>query len=70
MTKDKRRKFTAEFKAQVVLEVISGAKGFTEGCRQYQVSDQTLSLCWLLGPSVQKSEIFGGTVSLFNQTPL
>ncbi len=43
MTKDKRRKFTAEFKAQIVLEVISGAKSFTEACRQYQVSEQTLS---------------------------
>ena len=43
MSKDKRRKFTAEFKAQVVLEVISGAKSFTEACRQYQVSEQTLS---------------------------
>jgi transposase-like protein len=43
MTKSKRRSFTAEFKAQVVLEVISGIKTFSEACRQYQLSEQTLS---------------------------
>ena len=43
MTKSKQRSFTAEFKAQVVLEVISGIKTFSEACRQYQVSEQTLS---------------------------
>ena len=43
MTKIKRRSFTAEFKAQVVLEVISGIKMFSEACRQYQLSEQTLS---------------------------
>ena len=43
MTKSKRRSFTAEFKTQVVLEVIGGIKTFSEACRQYQVSEQTLS---------------------------
>jgi transposase len=43
MTKSNRRSFTAEFKAQVVVEVISGVKTFSEACRQYQVSEQTLS---------------------------
>jgi transposase len=43
MTKSKRRSFTAEFKAQVVLEVISGVKTFSEACREYQLSEQTLS---------------------------
>jgi transposase len=43
MTKFKRRTFSAEFKAQVVLEVISGVKTFSEACRQYQLGDQTLS---------------------------
>ena len=42
MTKSKRRSFTAEFKTQVVLEVIGGIKTFSEACRQYQVSEQTL----------------------------
>lgn len=43
MTDNKQRSFTAEFKAQVVLEVISGTKSFMEACRQYQISEQTLS---------------------------
>lgn len=43
MTKGKRRTFTAEFKAQVVLEVSSGVKTFSEACRRYQVGEQTLS---------------------------
>ena len=43
MTKFKRRTFPAEFKAQVVLEVISGVKTFSEACRKYQLGDQTLS---------------------------
>jgi transposase len=43
MTKSKRHTFTAEFKTQVVLEVISGVKTFSEACRQYQLSEQTLS---------------------------
>jgi len=43
MTKGNRRSFTAEFKAQVVLEVISGVKTFSEACRQYQLSEQILS---------------------------
>jgi transposase-like protein len=43
MTNNKQRSFTAEFKAQVVLEVISGTKSFMEACRQYQISEQTLS---------------------------
>jgi transposase-like protein len=30
MTKSKRRSFTAEFKTQVVLEVIGGIKTFSE----------------------------------------
>ncbi len=43
MTKSKRRTFTSEFKAQVMLEVVSGVKTFSEACRQYQLSEQTLS---------------------------
>jgi transposase-like protein len=37
-----RRKFTPEFKAQVVLELLSGAKSGAEACRQYQVNAQLL----------------------------
>ena len=38
----KRRKFTPEFKAQVVLEVLSGAKSNAEACRDYQLQPQLL----------------------------
>jgi len=33
-----RRRFTREFKARVVLELISGAKSLAEVCRQYQLN--------------------------------
>ena len=35
-----RRRFTAEFKAQVVLEVISGMKTAAEACREYRLKPQ------------------------------
>ncbi len=45
MTKVKRSLFTSEFKAQVVLGVISWVRTFSEACRQYQLGKQTLSRC-------------------------
>jgi transposase-like protein len=33
-----RRKFTAAFKAQVVLELLSGAKSSVELCREHQIA--------------------------------
>jgi transposase-like protein len=38
-----RRKFTAEFKAKVVLEVISGEKGLMQASREYDIKDSVLS---------------------------
>ena len=38
-----RRRFTAEFKARVVLEVISGAKTAAEICREHNLKPQLLS---------------------------
>jgi transposase len=38
-----RRKFTAEFKAQVVLDLVSGAKSTAELCRQHQLNPQLLA---------------------------
>ena len=38
----KRRKFTAQFKARVVLELISGAKSMAQACRQYGIRDSLL----------------------------
>lgn len=39
----KRRRFTAEFKAQVVLELVSGAKTAAEICREHDIKPQLLS---------------------------
>jgi transposase len=39
----KRRKFSPEFKAQVVLEVLSGAKSGAQVCREYGIRSQLLS---------------------------
>jgi transposase len=39
----KRRKFTPEFKAQVVLEELTGVKDKAEICREYRLSRQLFS---------------------------
>lgn len=39
----KRRTFTAEFKARVVLKVISGMKSAAEVCREHSIKPQLLS---------------------------
>ena len=39
----KHRSFTAEFKAQIVLEIISGAKRSSEICRKHQIKPQLLN---------------------------
>ncbi len=39
----KHRSFSPEFKAQVVLELLSGMKSNTDLCRQYQISSQLLA---------------------------
>jgi transposase len=38
-----RRQFTAEFKAQVVLELLSGAKSSAELCRERQIASSVLA---------------------------
>jgi transposase-like protein len=40
---NKRRSFTPKFKAQVVLEVLSGAKSTAEACREYELQGQALN---------------------------
>ena len=39
----KRRTFRPEFKAQVVLEVLTGAKSAAQVCREHQLKDTVLS---------------------------
>jgi transposase len=38
-----RRQFTAEFKAQVVLDLLSGAKSSAELCREHQLAASVLA---------------------------
>lgn len=38
-----RRNFTPEFKARVVLEVLSGIKSPAEACREYEIKSDLLS---------------------------
>ena len=40
MSKRKRRSFSAEFKAELVLSVLTGEKSQAEVCREYQLSAQ------------------------------
>jgi transposase len=53
-----RRQFTAEFKAQVVLELLSGAKSRAERCRGHQSAASGLS-DW-------KAHFLARAASLFN----
>ena len=39
---DKRRKFTPQFKAKVVLELLSGAKSPAQACREYGLRDSLI----------------------------
>ena len=39
----KRRTFSPEFKAQAVLEVLTGTKGGAQVCREHQIKDSVLS---------------------------
>ena len=43
MAKQKRRNFTPEFKAEVVLEALSGKSSQAELCRRHNLSDERLS---------------------------
>lgn len=40
---EKRRKFTPEFKAEVVIEAITGQSSQAELCRRHNLSDERLS---------------------------
>lgn len=55
----KHRSFTPDFKAQVVLEVISGSRSAAEVCRQYELKPQLLST-W-------KSELVDNAAKVFQR---
>ena len=54
-----RRNFSANFKAKVVLELISGEKGLAEASREYGIKDTVLSR-W-------KQEFIAKAAQLFEQ---
>ena len=57
-----RRRFTAEFKAQVVLDVLSGSKSAAEVCREHQLNPQVLAR-W-------KTELVERAALMFEQNQL
>ena len=57
MAKRKRRHFTAEFKAKVVLEALSGESSQAELCRRHNLSEEQLST-W-------KQQLLENAASLF-----
>ena len=52
-----RRKFTAEFKSQVVLQVLSGERTVAEVCREHDLTAQTVS-DW-------KAQLLAGAAQIF-----
>lgn len=54
-----RRQFSAEFKARVVLEVLSGQKRAAEVCREYQLKPDLLSR-WKADFVAQAASVFQG----------
>jgi transposase len=53
-----RRAFSAEFKARVVLEVLSGAKNAAEVCREHQIKPQ-LFASWKAQFLENAPQVFG-----------
>ena len=60
MAKRKRRNFTPEFKAEVVLEALRGESSQAELCRRHNLSEDQVSK-W-------KQQFLGNAVSLFAST--
>ena len=53
----KRRKFTAKFKAEVVLEALSGESSQAELCRRHNLSENQVST-WKRKPFLENAETF------------
>src|SRR5437879_1687261 len=58
-TQRQRRSFSAEFKARVVLEVLTGQKTATQVCREQQLKPDLLSH-WKAEFVAHASSVFGG----------
>lgn len=57
-----RRQFTAEFKAQRVLEVLSGRRTAAAICREYQLKPDLLTR-WKADLVSHAAELFGGSAT-------
>ncbi len=57
-----RRQFTAEFKAQRVLEVLSGRRTAAAICREYQLKPDLLTR-WKADFVSHAAELFGGSAT-------
>ena len=62
----KRRKFTPDFKAQVVLEELTGVKSKAEICREHRLKPQVFSR-WRVEFLERASEIFATQPSRGNE---
>ena len=60
MAKRKRRRFTAEFKAEIVLEALSGESSQAELCRRHNLSEDQLSK-WKQQFVENAASVFGST---------
>jgi len=52
-----RRTFTAEFKAQVALELLTGSRNLAEICREHELSPQVANV-WRRELEARASELF------------
>jgi transposase len=54
-----QRRFTAKFKTQIVLDLLTGAKTMAQICRDHTIKDQVVR-CWKTDFLDQAETIFGG----------
>jgi transposase-like protein len=62
----KRRTFTAQFKAQVVLDILSGTKSAAQICREYEIKDTVLAR-WKQEFITRAPELFAGNQGQLQQ---
>jgi transposase len=62
----RRRKFTAELKAQIVLELLSGAKSSAELCREHQIASSVLA-DWKAIFQTRAASVFDNSASSSSQ---
>ena len=66
MAKRKRRSFTPEFKAEVVLEALSGESSQAEVCRRHNLSEDQLSKWKQQLVENAETSLFASVIKAFN----